>query len=298
MPAKTSIQEFNHFNQSLHHLHLPSDNKERGCYVFKWNYTEDRPIIYPVSRQTYFDITFFVEATFTHYLNADAFPMCNHSLHILTPGQAEQFETTTLQRKTGYGIYCTPAFLFETTPRQKIEKELPFLKNGFRNVFYFSPAQSLIIQQLFETMLTEQSQKQYHIVAYYLLILLHKINDFAHTSISAIKQGRGAGNALGRRFESLLKQHYLDQNKVSWYANMLQVTTRQLTEALQQETGKTPKQLMQELILLDAKMLLLHSDLRVSEIAWRFQFHDVPHFTRFFTKVTGLTPQQFRKANR
>jgi AraC family transcriptional regulator, transcriptional activator of pobA len=294
--GKKPIPEYNHFNHSLAHLHLPATSLAKLFHVFKWNYTEDLPIHYPSSRQNYFDITFFVRAKFTHHLNTDAYPMVNHSLHLLTPGQVEQFETTTLERESGYGIYFMSDYIFRSVSKQKIEKDLPFLKHGNRNVFYFTPAESLILQQIFETMIAESSFANDDIVSYYLFILLHKIKSFTENKESVPAYNRSS-KKLVFQFESLLKQHYLEQTNISSYAKMLHVTARQLADTIQKETGKTPKQLLNEAILLEAKLLLRHSNLSVSEIAWHFNFHDVPHFTKFFTKTAGVSPQQFRKQN-
>ncbi len=295
--SKKLIPEYNHFNQSLAHLHLPQVSKDKTFHVFKWNYTDELPIHYPSSRQNYFDITFFVRAKFTHHLNTDAHPMVNHSMHILTPGQVEQFETTTLKRDRGYGIYFMPDFIFQSVNKQKIEKDLPFLKHGNRNVFYFTPAESLILQQVFETMIAESRFANDDIVSYYLLILLHKIKLFAKKNVDKNFKNNSPVNKIVIQFENLVKQYYLEQTKISVYASMLHISTRQLADAMQKETGKSPKQVLTETILMEAKLMLLHSSLSVSEIAWHFNFHDVPHFTKFFNKLVGLTPQQFRKEN-
>lgn len=294
--GKKAIPEYDHFNHSLAHLHIPSTSLNKQFHVFKWNYTVDLPIVYPSSRQNYFDITFFVRAQFTHHLNTETYPMVNHSLHLLTPGQVEQFETTTLERETGYGIYFMPDFIFQSANKQKIEKDLPFLKHGNRNVFYFTPAESLILQQIFERMITESRYANDDIVSYYLLILLHKIKSFSENKESVSTHNRST-KKLVSQFENLIKQHYLEQTNITSYARMLHVTARQLADTIQKETGKTPKQLLNETILLEAKLMLLHSSLSVSEIAWHFNFHDVPHFSKFFTKTAGVTPQQFRKQN-
>lgn len=294
MPVKETIPVYRHFNHSLLHLHLPPPPANKPYHVFKWNYNTDLPIHYPASRQQYYDITFFVKASFTHHLNTDTFSMRNHSLHLLTPGQAEQFDTTTMQRATGFGMYFMPTFLFAAVPQQKIEKDLAFLKNGNRNVFFLSPAQSAILQQIFENTIAESNLNNNDIVRYYLLIMLYKIKTFGLMNGSQRKETI-IKNSLVLQFENLVREAYLKHTKIADYAGMLHVTTRTLAEAVRKETGKTPKQLLQEMILLEAKLLLLHSSMQIAEIAALLNFHDTPHFTRYFTKAAGQTPHQFRK---
>jgi AraC family transcriptional regulator, transcriptional activator of pobA len=294
MSTNQSIPTYAHFNQSLAHLHLPKVNENKLYHVFKWNYDSDLPIHYPASRQQYFDITFFVDASFTHHLNSDAFSMINHSLHILTPGQAEQFDTNTRQRVAGFGMYFMPDFLFETITKQRLEKDFSFLKNGNRNVYYLSPAQSVILQQIFENLISESNLFNDDIVRHYLLILLYKLKSFELLQDSPT-QTTSIHNSLFSQFEKLFRQANYENTNISNYASILNVTPRTLSEAVQKETGKTAKQFLQDMIYLEAKILLLHSTMQISEIATQLNFHDTPHFTRFFIKVSGKTPLQFRK---
>jgi AraC family transcriptional regulator, transcriptional activator of pobA len=294
MLIKQSIPVYTHFNQSLSHLHLPKVTENKLYHVFKWNYDAYLPIHYPASRQQYFDITFFVDASFTHHLNADSFSMINHSLHILTPGQAEQFETNTMKRVEGFGMYFMPEFLFGIISQQRLEKDFSFLKNGNRNVFYLTPAQSIILQQIFENLMSESNLFNDDIVRHYLLILLYKLKSFELLQDNRTKT-MSIHSSLFSQFENLLRQTNYENTNISNYASILNVTPRTLSEAVQKETGKTPKQFLQDMIFLEAKILLLHSTMQISEIATKLNFHDTPHFTRFFTKVSGITPLQFRR---
>lgn len=45
---------------------------------------------------------------------------------------------------------------------------------------------------------------------------------------------------------------------------------------------------------LEAKRLLLHSGLGISEIAYGLGFKDPGYFTRFFTRQLGVSPSDYR----
>jgi AraC family transcriptional regulator, transcriptional activator of pobA len=296
MGKKQHIPVYTNFNSSLQKLHLPKCNTRKPFHVFSWAYRSKQPIIYPLARQTYFDLTFFVKAGFEHTLNTEAFSIVNHSLHLITPGQAEYFETDTLSRPAGFGIYFFPEFIFATIAQHTLEQELPFLKPAHQNTFFFSPAQSAELQELFKRMLQEQDNDRdnYAVLRQYLLLLLYKIKQFGMTYSRKKAMGTTAA-AITSAFEKALKQNYLRITNIATYARALHITPKQLTNALYLETGKTPKQLLQETILLEARLLLAHSKMNISEIAFHFNFHDVPHFTHFFKKRTGESPQQFRR---
>ena len=58
--------------------------------------------------------------------------------------------------------------------------------------------------------------------------------------------------------------------------------------------GKTPKQLIDEQLIAEAKVLLNEPQLSVTEIAEQLHFADQSYLSRFFKKNTGISPKEFR----
>ena len=58
-------------------------------------------------------------------------------------------------------------------------------------------------------------------------------------------------------------------------------------------SGQTPLEIINQRVLRDAQTMLLHSELNVSEIGFRLEFREKPHFTRFFKNLTGLSPVEY-----
>ncbi len=50
------------------------------------------------------------------------------------------------------------------------------------------------------------------------------------------------------------------------------------------------------MLLLESKVLLRHSNLTISEIAWQLKFNDPSHFVNFFKKKAKQSPLGYRKA--
>jgi AraC family transcriptional regulator, transcriptional activator of pobA len=100
--------------------------------------------------------------------------------------------------------------------------------------------------------------------------------------------------ALANRFLCLVGENYKSLSSVSDYAARLEVTASHLNETVRRTMRKTAGQVIRERLLLEAKRLLLHSDLSVSEIAYHLSFEDPSYFARFFRKHTGQAPAEFR----
>ena len=59
--------------------------------------------------------------------------------------------------------------------------------------------------------------------------------------------------------------------------------------------GKTPKEIINERILLEAKRFLVYSHLTIKEIGQDLGFEDPAYFVRYFKKNTETTPVEFRE---
>ena len=95
----------------------------------------------------------------------------------------------------------------------------------------------------------------------------------------------------------LVEQHFREHKPVSFYARQLHVTQKQLNEHCRQSLGKTTSEVIQNRIILEARRLLIHSDLTVTQIAAELGYFDNSYFSRFYKKHTGETAEQFRKGN-
>lgn len=103
------------------------------------------------------------------------------------------------------------------------------------------------------------------------------------------------GQVITQKFENLVEKMYIDTKNVSDYADVLNITPSYLTTMIKQQTGKSAKDIIQERLLLESKSLLKFSDLDIAEIGYRLNFQEPTHFTRFFKKLSGTTPNRFRQ---
>lgn len=111
-------------------------------------------------------------------------------------------------------------------------------------------------------------------------------------------QGRDpARESLGlvSRFRQMVARYFQDQCSVEAYAGCLNVSADHLGAEVKKLTGRTPRDFIDERVVLEAKRLLQHTDLGVGEIAFHLQFSEPTHFTRFFKRLTGRTPLDYRR---
>jgi AraC-like DNA-binding protein len=96
-------------------------------------------------------------------------------------------------------------------------------------------------------------------------------------------------------FKDLLEKNFKTIKSVSNYAYDLSVSEKRLNKVTTKILGKTPKQIIDERVLLEAKRLLAHSNNSIKEIAFGLGFEEPTNFNKYFRKHTNKTPSAFRE---
>lgn len=96
---------------------------------------------------------------------------------------------------------------------------------------------------------------------------------------------------LFNRLMMLMERDYKLSRDVNYYADLMHITSKYLTNIVRQVAGHTPKTIIDQYVILQLKMQLQRSSQSIKEIAWEYHFTDVSFFCRYFKKHTGLTPQ-------
>lgn len=93
----------------------------------------------------------------------------------------------------------------------------------------------------------------------------------------------------------LVEGNYKYHHEISFYAEMMKLTSKSLTAKVNRTMGKNVRSLIQERCILEAQRLLAYSDLSISEISNELGFVDPNYFTRFFKLKTKSSPGKFRE---
>lgn len=97
-----------------------------------------------------------------------------------------------------------------------------------------------------------------------------------------------------RNFNFLVEVHYKTKHSVTQYAELLNKPAKSLTNLFAQHIDKSPLQIIQDRIFLEAKRLLVNSEKSIKEISFELGFEDIQSFSRFFKNKQGVSPKEFR----
>ena len=95
-------------------------------------------------------------------------------------------------------------------------------------------------------------------------------------------------------FLSLLEQYYTRERSISFYADRMCLTSKYLSTIIKDVSGKHGMQWIDEYVCLEAKALLRNSGLSVKQVSDQLNFPSQSMFGRFFKKMTGYSPKQYK----
>ncbi len=105
----------------------------------------------------------------------------------------------------------------------------------------------------------------------------------------------GSSWMLVTRFFKLLSQHCHEERNVRFYADRLSVTHTWLYKLCVRCVHLSPKEAIDHQTVTELKSYLANTDLPVKRIADEMHFEDVSYMCRYFKRMTGVSPEAFRK---
>ncbi|WP_197435473.1 helix-turn-helix domain-containing protein [Agrobacterium vitis] len=127
------------------------------------------------------------------------------------------------------------------------------------------------------------------------LVKLHRCleNAAPHKTTTIVPQ-----QALVNAFQASVDRDHLRNRSVKDYAAELSVTPTYLTRCVKVATGLTAGEIIHDRLMLEARRLIVFTDLPIAQIAYRLNFSTPSYFTRFFSGLAGERPTEFRSRMR
>jgi AraC-like DNA-binding protein len=253
------------------------------------------------SRRDFYKICLYHGKSTIHYADK-SISVNKYTLFFATPHIPYSWDVDSPEHHS-FSCIFTEEFL-NNNERLKSLQESPFFKIGGTPVFTLDENTHENIKSIFRKMLEEQdTEYQYkdELIRNYVNLIIHEAlklqapeNFFAPVNASS----RIAGlflELLERQFPTDNPRSSLEIKSPQDFANRLNIHVNHLNRAVKQTTGKTTKDHITERIASEAKILLLHTDWNVADIAYALGFEYPNYFNNFFKRVTGVTPNSLRK---
>lgn len=240
----------------------------------------------------YFEVFLFQTGGGKHLIDFQEINIEPNSIHIVLPGQVHQIERQ--GSCVGMVMMFSETYLASDLNLLKTIHQFPF--QSLRKKALSKSLNSTEFTFLYDfvaNIFNENNANGFNsktIISSYLNILLLKIQEvFADQKIKY-------SDDIVQLFK-LIEANFISRPKLGWIAEKLNTTENSLHKRVQDETGKSYQQLLQNKLILEAKKMLIYTQKSNKEIAYDLNFTDPSHFNKFFKKHNSITPNEFRNSN-
>ncbi|MFK7949002.1 MAG: AraC family transcriptional regulator [Saprospiraceae bacterium] len=147
---------------------------------------------------------------------------------------------------------------------------------------------------LIKELTTFRIKKNYAVKLYFQLLLLHLYRTNQEKPLQ-ISPTENRTLVYFHAFQKLIKKNIYQTKNIQEYAMELNISTVHLNRICQALVQKSALQVVHEYLLIEAKKHLLGTSNSIAEISYFLGFKDPSHFSKFFRKIMGMSPRDFRK---
>ncbi|MDX8553398.1 helix-turn-helix domain-containing protein [Tenacibaculum sp. 1B UA] len=246
-------------------------------------------------RAEFYQILWFQKGSPTHFVDFNPIKIKPNSLLFVNKNSVQIFDNKT--KFKGKAILFTDSFFCKT------ETDTKFLRSSilFNDLLSISqielPKNNSIIETVFELLETELKNSKDNYQSDLLRndlrnLLLHSERERRKQDFKELKKDANLEQAL--YFKTLLDDNFVRHKRVSFYCQELNITPKRLNQSTSKIFGKTPKNIIDDRVLLESKRLLAHTSESIKEISFSLGYEELTNFIKYFKKHTNKTPVEFR----
>ena len=269
-------------------------------YEIEWK--EMRRFPKTTKRNNFFELIHVIDGTGIQIVNKNRFNYRKGNLFLLTPQDVYSFDIAT--PTTFFFLRFNELFVKEKTGKDKdaVNQVEYILQNASHRpgCILKNKVDKPLIASLIESILNEQTNQQlyYHRITEQIVntIITIVARNIALKLPKNIKESTGEPvlEILQYIQENIFDQENLRAEKLSDHFN---ISLNYLGRYFKKQIGETLQSYIVNYKLRLVETRLLHSDMRINEIAYELNFSDESHLNRVFKKYKGMNPSEFRKTN-
>ncbi len=259
----------------------------------------NKPVQSPVFRANYFSFLLIKKGKSFYTIDDHKFYTKPRTLYFTNPGHLKSFGIEEVVH--GFIITSSEEYLKEHIHNAFFD-EFSFLLTEMVPPCYLDQTGFEELHHLAEQILEEQNKNstlRHKIVSSLFMVFLLKVKEFLMRDDSfkvAYDRDSEIVNQFKKDLESAFRSDTLKNGdlQVAAFAETQQLHPAYFSTVIKTKTGKSANQWIQDKTVIEAQALLSKSSTPVKEIAYSLGFNEPTHFSKFFKKQTGKTPNQYR----
>jgi AraC family transcriptional regulator, transcriptional activator of pobA len=250
----------------------------------------------PPHRKPVYDFLFLTKGTTCRSKALHPYEIGENTFFFLPAGQITNHDFMSADTE-GYFCHFDFAVFTNHLPQHNILRDFPFLQFIGNPIIEIDETVKPFIINIFQRLEAEYQKDKmanFDVITVYLLALFTELKRFYTPSVS---EKKNTALMISQNFKDALSRHIYEKQKVTEYADMLAVSPNHLNKCVKSTTGQSAQDLLNEMILLEAKVLLKQTDMQISEIAYKLSQQNHSDFSRFFKSKTGMSPKEYKQGD-
>lgn len=257
-------------------------------------YTNNKQTITKIHRADFYHIIWFRKGNTVHFVDFEEIKIEPETILVLNKNVIHCFSDN--ENVEGTVILFTDRFF------SKSKEDAEYLQSNFLFHSLFSISRISLCKQkdVFIQFLDLMTQEvSFHNDSFQSEILRNHL----HNTLLIIERGmQGEEKKLFKSkalkdaymFSSLLENNFKSEKTVHYYAKEINITEKKLIQSTLLITGKTPKDLIINRVVLEAQRQIVFTNKSIKEIAYDLGYDEPTNFIKFFRKQCETTPLDFR----
>lgn len=264
------------------------NNKDFGFKVNEISY--ENPYDYSlVHRHTYFEIFLFDTGVGgEQMIDFNKYEIKDKTLFIVVPGQVHRLIRK--ESESGLIIQFTQEFLNTQITTASIDALFALKTNPvskLSNADYDTLKKSFIYLLSLEN--SKEAYKAEKIKNYFAFTIFQILGKIERATTVTKK------DSITLNFLLLAEKHFIKERTISNYALQLNIAVSKLNYVIKKDLGKTPSEIIQELLSIEIQRLILLEQMSHKEISFHLNFDSASSYNRFAKKHLGCNPTEVLK---
>ncbi len=283
---------FTGLTSDLNVFTVNEQEKESCEFVF------DDPILYPF-RADYVSFILVIRGEMIVKVNLIEYTLKANDVIVFTPNDIRQFVSVS----TGFyskSVNFKPDYLSRAGIHRKNVEAMEFMPLSSSPLLKVPEKDMELLLKMTDILATKNSVAT--VQAYQEEVMLNVFAGFIYELGSHYKRQQSfeeikvtRKEELVMRFMKILPLHFKTVRSVQVYASMLHISPKYLSHTLKEITGKTAGDFIDEMVMLEAKVLLNEPQFSVAQVAGMLGFSDQFFFSSYFKKHYGQSPSSYRR---
>lgn len=259
-------------------------------------YQQHKNLIINPHRLDFYVIIWFQKGNVTHWVDFEPVKIKSNSILFIGKDKVHSFDKS--GKYEGKIILFTSDFFCQNESDRKYLQITPLYNDLFNVANIKIGISDSIYSGIFNAISEEIKKNTDGNQQYILKNYLHNLMLFAEREIQKQSTGKIIRNSdleIVILFKDIIDKQFKSTKSVGSFSKQLHIYEKRLNIATNNVLGKTPKEIIDERLLLESKRLLVYSEYSIKEISNELGFDEPTNFIKYFRKHTSATPLDFRE---